>query len=106
MRCGGGGGGGGGGSGGKSKGGGPAALPPPAQRTCPRGHALTAVASKPADYRKLEGGVGNCDLCDTDFRYTAGGYHCDTCRNWDCCTRCGSAAGGGGGGKGKKRGKK
>ena len=44
-----------------------APLPPPAQRQCARGHALTPVNAKPADYAKLEGGEGNCDLCDVDF---------------------------------------
>lgn len=44
---------------GKAKGaqGGAAQPPPPAQRTCPKGHGLTAVNSKPADYAKLEGNV-------------------------------------------------
>lgn len=68
------------------------ALPPPGQRTCPRGHSLTPVNSKPDDYKKLQGGSGNCDLCDKDFKYTSGGYHCSTCRNWDCCVGCGSKA--------------
>lgn len=71
--------------------------PPPAQRACPKGHALTAGCSKPADYRRLEGNEGNCDVCDADFKYSAGGYHCDTCKNWDCCVRCGSTPLGGGG---------
>jgi len=69
-----------------------ARCPPPAKRSCPRGHGLSAVNSKPADYRKLEGNVGNCDLCDVDFKYTAGGYHCDSCKNWDCCVACGGKA--------------
>lgn len=69
-----------------------AAPPPAAARTCPKGHALTAVVSKPHDYRRLAGGEGNCDVCDADFRYSAGGYHCDRCTDWDCCVRCGGAA--------------
>ena len=68
------------------------ACPPPAQRTCARGHALTAVNAKPADYRKMSGGEGNCDLCGKDFFYRQGGYHCDSCHNWDCCVACGSTA--------------
>lgn len=48
-----------------------AALPPPAQRTCPRGHSLTPVNSKPDDYRKLQGNEGNCDLCDKDYKCDA-----------------------------------
>lgn len=80
--------------------------PPPAKRACPRGHALTASSSKPDDYKKLDGGVGNCDVCDGDFKYSKGGYHCCTCRNWDCCVGCGSIAAQAGGaskGKSKKR---
>lgn len=102
-------------SGGKKQAAASASLPPPAQRQCNRGHSLTAIISKPHDYRKLDGNTGNCDLCNADYKYTVGGYHCDTCRNWDCCLKCGSAApagggsGGGGGGKaaqGSKRGKR
>ena len=82
------------------------AMPPAAQRACPRGHTLTPVNSQPHDYRKLGAGVGSCDLCSVDFAYTKGGYHCDQCRNWDCCVACGSTpavkTGGGGQGKGKK----
>ena len=44
-----------------------APLPPTAQRSCPRGHELTAVNCKPADYKRLDGNEGNCDLCDVDF---------------------------------------
>ena len=55
---------------------------------------LTAVNCKPADYKRLDGNEGNCDLCDVDFFYTSGGYHCGTCRNWDAkrdsCVPCGS----------------
>lgn len=85
-----------------------APMPPPAQRACKRGHTLTAINSKPADYKKLDGNVGNCDLCDLDYKYTVGGYHCDTCRNWDVCVACGSSgpAATNAGGKSRKRGKK
>ena len=84
-----------------------APLPPAAQRSCPRGHCLTAVNCKPADYKRLDGNEGNCDLCDVDFYYTQGGYHCDSCRNWDCCVACGSRpAAGGGKGKSSKGRKK
>ena len=27
---------------------------------------------------RLDGNEGNCDLCDVDFYYTQGGYHCGT----------------------------
>jgi len=67
-------------------------LPPPAKRPCSKAHALTAVSSKPADYKRLEGNEGNCDICDADYKYTVGAYHCDVCKNWDCCVRCGSTA--------------
>jgi len=83
-----------------------APLPPAAQRPCPRGHSLTAVNCKPADYKRLDGNEGNCDLCDVDFLYTQGGYHCDTCRNWDSCVACGSrpaAASKGKSSKGRKK---
>lgn len=90
-----------------------APTPPPAQRSCARGHALTAINSKPRDYAKLTGNVGNCDLCGVDYKYTVtGGYHCDTCRNWDCCVDCGVIApgvahgGGSGGGKASHQGKR
>ena len=89
-----------------------APMPPPAQRGCKRGHTLTAVNQKPADYKKLDGNTGNCDICDADFRYNRdGGYHCDTCRHWDCCVRCGSSAATGSlkaakSAKGGKRGKR
>ena len=69
----------------------PRQLPPPARRSCPRGHVLTALNSKPADYAKLARKEGNCDVCDSDFRYVDGAYHCESCRNWDCCQACGSA---------------
>ncbi len=89
-----------------------APLPAAAQRTCARGHSLTPINGQPADYRKLGAGVGNCDVCGVDFEYTRGGYHCEGCRNWDCCVSCGgvpakpSGGGGGGGhGKGNKKGK-
>ena len=79
-------------------------LPPPPQRACPKGHSLTAVNAKPSDYRKLSGNEGNCDLCGKDFRYTSGGYHCDACRDWDCCVACGSTvAGGAAAGKKQKK---
>ena len=83
-------------------------MPPAAQRSCTRGHNLTAVNAKPDDYRKLDGGEGNCDVCGADFYYTQGGYHCGTCRNWDCCVKCGGKppAGGAGGASNGKRGKK
>lgn len=78
-------------------------MPSLAQRACPKGHALTPVNAKPHDYRKLGGNEGNCDLCGSDFKYSAGGYHCDTCRDWDCCVACGSTAAGRGGKKQKKK---
>ena len=78
------------------------ACPPPAQRTCARGHALTAGNAKPADYKKMSGGEGNCDLCGKDFLYQQGGYHCDSCHNWDCCVACGSTAAKAAAGQGKK----
>eukprot|EP00964_Phaeocystis_antarctica_P099185 scaffold65064_cov68-Phaeocystis_antarctica.AAC.2 len=78
------------------------ACPPPAQRTCARGHALTAGNAKPADYKKMSGGEGNCDLCGKDFFYQQGGYHCDSCHNWDCCVACGSTAAKAAAGQGKK----
>ena len=74
----------------------------PAQRTCARGHALTAGNAKPADYKKMSGGEGNCDLCGKDFFYQQGGYHCDSCHNWDCCVACGSTAAKAAAGQGKK----
>ena len=80
-----------------------ASMPPPAQRPCKSGHNLTAVNAKPLDYRKLSGNEGNCDLCGKDFKYSVGGYHCDTCRDWDCCVQCGSTTAGGGGKKQKKK---
>ena len=101
--------GGGNGSGGGKKAAAAATMPPPPQRNCMRGHSLTAGNTKPHDYRKLDGNTGNCDLCGKDFKYTSGGYHCDTCRNWDCCVACGSSAvpnGGGGGASGSKAGGK
>ena len=89
-----------------------APLPPRTQRVCPRGHSLTPVNGQPADYRKLGEGVGTCDVCGADFEYTRGGYHCEGCRNWDCCVSCGSSsakrpggAGGTGQGKSNKNGK-
>ena len=69
-----------------------ATMPGPAARACVRGHALTPVITKPADYAKLKGSTGNCDLCDTDFKYSDGAYHCFRCANWDCCEACGSIA--------------
>ena len=104
-------GGGGSGGGGASKKQKQAPMPAPAQRTCARGHSLTAVNGQPRDYRKLGAGVGNCDLCGVDFPYTHGGYHCNQCRNWDCCVACGSQTAGGGSagqtkGAGKSKGKR
>ncbi|KAL1498779.1 hypothetical protein AB1Y20_014086 [Prymnesium parvum] len=64
--------------------------PPPAKRDCPKGHSLTAVNTKPADYATLDGNVFNCDVCDADGKYSGGAYHCGVCRNWDCCVKCGS----------------
>ena len=81
-----------------------APMPAPAQRGCAKGHSLTPVNAKPHDYRKKDGNEGNCDLCGRDFKYSVGGYHCDTCRDWDCCVACGStAAVAGGGGKKQKK---
>jgi hypothetical protein len=78
-------------------------IPPPAQRTCKKGHALAAVNAKPADYRKLSGNEGNCDLCGKDYKYSVGGYHCDTCRDWDCCVACGSTMAAAGASKKQKK---
>lgn len=95
-----------GGGGGKRKA--PSLMPPPpAQRACHRGHRLTPVNSQPRDYRHLAAGVGNCDLCGIDFEYTRGGYHCDACRDWDCCVACGSqGASQGKAAKAKKKGRR
>jgi len=89
------------------------ACPGPAKRGCPRGHTLTAVNAKPNDYKKLDGNTGVCDICRADFKYSSGGYHCATCRNWDCCVACGndpasqgSSNGGGRGSAGNKRSRK
>ena len=79
-----------------------AALPPPAQRTCARGHALTPGNAKPADYKKLDGDEGNCDVCGKDFFYRQGGYHCASCRNWDCCVACGGTVASAAKGKNQK----
>ena len=94
-----------GGGGGQAKGGGGGQPPAAAKRECPKGHPLTPVNSKPADYAKLDGNEFNCDVCDRDGKYTCGAYHCATCRNWDCCVTCGSKPTGGatsGSSKGKK----
>jgi hypothetical protein len=63
-------------------------------------------------WKTRDGGRLYLVVCGADFEYTRGGYHCEGCRNWDCCVSCGSSsakrpggAGGAGQGKGNKKGK-
>ena len=49
------------------------------------------MVTKPRDYRHLDGFGFFCDACGKDtMRYETGGYHCATCKDWDCCLACGA----------------
>jgi len=57
---------------------------------CSKGHSPSGGVIKPEDYKKYPGSVGCCDMCGNDFKYTAGAFHCNICKDWDCCLHCGT----------------